>query len=68
MFTKKIENRTEECGYKMSRTALYIILHGVALNWTKYYINRSTTEQILNNHKTNGTVKIKKVLPLVLNI
>ena len=42
-------------------------MHGVALNWTNYSVNWSKTKQILNDHDTNGTIKIKKVLTKVLN-
>ncbi len=42
-------------------------MHGVVLIWTNYLVNWSKTNQILTDHDTNGTIKIKKVLTIVLN-
>ena len=42
-------------------------MNGVALNWTNYSVNWSKTEQIFNDHNKKGTIKIKKVLTIILN-
>ncbi len=42
-------------------------MHWVALNWTNYLVNWSKPKQIFNDHNKKGTIKIKKVLPIILN-
>ncbi len=42
-------------------------MHWVALNWTNYSVNWSKTKQIFTDHNKKETIKIKKVLPIVLN-